>query len=169
LGASDRPEEDNNKKRMEENKLKNVKFDLFLFWNLESFENWMERTLLSQTAVLTLLKTKLHFYRTDDATAHPSYGQQINGDWKEISRFDSWPVLATGRLGSRLIQLRKSPQQDLVDHEKEIQLIERSWKALMSSIIVFNQLKIPRLWKHDHCSRKSRIWRCVGSCLRSRS
>lgn len=92
MGASDGPEKDNNKKRMEENKLKNVKFDLFLFWNLESFENWMERTLLSKTAVLTLSKTKLHFYRTDDATAHPSYGQQINGDWKDISRFDSWPV-----------------------------------------------------------------------------
>jgi hypothetical protein len=68
---------------MEEDDLNNVKFDLSLFWKLESFANLDGADAVeSNTRLFEVSKTnKLYVYLTD-ATSHLFHGQQINEGWK---------------------------------------------------------------------------------------
>ena len=82
MDASDEPKEDNDKKLMVEDDLNNVKFDLSLFWKLESFANLDSADAVeSNTRLFEVSKTKLYVYLTD-ATSHLFHGQQINEGWK---------------------------------------------------------------------------------------
>jgi hypothetical protein len=59
LDASDEPKEDNDKKLMVEDDLNNVKFHLSLFWKLESFANFGDDAIVSNTRLFEAFEEEI--------------------------------------------------------------------------------------------------------------
>jgi hypothetical protein len=117
---SDGPELDSDTKRMEEDELNAIKFDVSLFWKLENFAN-----LDGADAV----EPNNRFDRfEDEITRFPDGRYCTPLPWTA----DQWRLqrnfhLTAGRLESTLARLRKTPH-DLTDYSYEIQqLIEKKF------------------------------------------
>ncbi len=98
---------------MVEDELKNVKFDLYLFWKLENFANLDGADAVESNSRFDAFE--------DEITRLPDgrYCKPI--PWTtDKRRWERNLQLVTGRLESTLVRLRRSPQ-DLVYYEKEIQ------------------------------------------------
>ena len=110
--ASNGPKEEDDKKMMVD-ELNNANFDLSLFWKIESFANLDGADAVESDSRFDTFE--------DEITRLPDGRYSTPIPWTT----DKWRLernlqLATGRLESTLIRLRKSPQ-DLMDYEKEIQ------------------------------------------------
>ncbi len=102
LNASNGLKEDDDKKMMVEDELSNANFDLSLFWKIESFANLDGADAVDSNSCFDAFE--------DEITRLPDGRYSTPIPWTT----DKWRLernlqLATGRLESALIRLRKSP------------------------------------------------------------